>query len=147
MAATFLKLPDAILIPILQDIIDNGWGNGGPGNMSVGLYASPHVPAAGDVAATYTAIEAAFPGYVRLLIATAAWGAPTLTLHQASSLATLCTFAYALSAGPSVQAYGYFVLNPGLALAWAQLFPAPVTFALPGDRYSFTPQFSYLSQH
>ena len=147
MAATYLKVPNGILVPILTDIINNGWGNAGPGNMQVGLYASNYTPAPTDTALTYTAIEASFNGYARNVLATSLWGAPSLIGNGAYALGPPCLWTAGLVAFTAQTVYGYFVLNPAGALAWAQLLPSPVVIALPGDSLSLTPQYSYLSQH
>ena len=147
MASTYLIVPTGILPAILADIINNGWGNAGPGNMEVGLFTGPTVPAHTDNAATYLAIEAAFSGYARNLLATALWGAPSIIGAGAYAVGPPVLFTRGLVAGPPVICTGYFVLNPSGALAWAQKFPQPYTVALPGDSVAFTPQYSYLSQH
>lgn len=147
MPATFLKVPNAILVDILTDIIRNAWGNAGPGNMSVCLYQGNHIPAAGDTAATYTSIEATFNGYVRVMINSAVWPAPTLIGNGAFTLAPACTYTHSLVFDAGNTIWGYFVLNPAGNLAWAQLLPVPIPVLLPGNLVTFQPQYSYLSQH
>jgi hypothetical protein len=144
---SFLKVFNQPLPFILQDIITNCWGSAGPGNIQFCLFNAVHAPLPMDTAATYNAIECAFPGYARQIVASAAWGAPFLSLDTALSLGPPVQFVRGIGVQAPSNVYGYYVLQEGGNIIWAQAFDTPVPIVNPGDTVLFAPQFSFLSQH
>ena len=147
MAGTFLQVNNGALARMLADILANGFGNGGPGDPSIGLYTSPYAPAPADTIATYAAIEAAWSGYARALAPLVGWTGPTIIGNGAYVLGVSTTWTRGLVAGGPATVYGYFVVTASGDLAWAQELPAPIPVNNPGDSFPLTPQYSYLSQH
>jgi hypothetical protein len=144
---SFLKVPNQPLPFILADIIANCWGNGAPGNIQLCLFNAVHAPLPMDTAATYNAIECTFPGYARQVVASAAWGAPFISLNTALSLGPGVTFVRGIGVQAPSTVNGYYVLQAGGNIIWAQQFDTAVPIVNPGDTVLFVPQFSFLSQH
>ena len=123
-------------------------------NWTLCLYVADLAQAETDTAATYTAHEAAFPGYARRTlfkgIAADKWSAPVLkppsgtppwssrTLVAHSQYQTPQTW---VSAGgtPTQTVYGYFLLGSlSNKLIWAEAFDVPAVMTL-ASNLTFTP--------
>jgi hypothetical protein len=124
-------------IVALTRVLQGGTAN----NYNLRLFSSPHVPAAGDTAATYTPIEANFTGYVvgtGKLLTAANWGAPTIVGGIASSTYTGPAQTWT-NTGAAQTIYGYFVTdNVTTALLWAEQFASARTLNT-NDTLNLTP--------
>jgi hypothetical protein len=127
-----LKVPNIGELTLL-DLLTANWGT-----LDCGLFKSMHTPADGDTLATYTAIEADFPGYARQQIQN--WlAASTDGTGRALSVADVVTFTRGAGGAPQ-NIYGYFVVDAAGNLLWAELDPnAPVAINNPGNTYSILP--------
>lgn len=106
------------------------------------LFKSNTTPAAGDTAGTYT--EATFPGYASQSVGT--FGASTVASSTATATAAQNTFTRS-STGTTENIYGYYVLDSGGNLLWAERDPAaPIAMTNSGDSYLITPKFTYKSE-
>lgn len=115
------------------------------------LFVSNITPAETDVAATYTAIEAAFTGYARkpLLrqVGAGHWAAPTSgspsgswSAETAVAKSTYATQTWT-NTGSTVTVYGYFYLGATSGkLIFCELFPSAYTLNT-GDSLSVVPPF------
>jgi hypothetical protein len=133
-----LKVVDGGLTKILDKLM-TAYGS----TLTIKLFKSNTTPAAGDTAGTYT--EADFPGYASQTITT--WGAATIASSVATSTAEQKTFTRS-STGTVQNIYGYFVLDSGGNLLWAERDPsAPIALTNSGDAYLVTPKFTEESKY
>jgi hypothetical protein len=111
----------------------------------MGLFMGNVVPADGDALATYTAVEATFPGYARVDLAN--WlAAADDGAGRARTLADLITFTRGAGGAPQ-NIYGYFVFDATPTLLWAERHPsAPVIMAILGDMFRVNPAFTLRSE-
>lgn len=106
-------------------------------NYNLRLFSTGHVPAAGDTAATYVAIEATFTGYVAKALAAASFGAPSIVGGVASS--TYTSAQTWTNTGVAQTIYGYFITDATTgALMWSEQFGASRTLNT-NDTLSITP--------
>lgn len=107
-------------------------------DLTLKLYKSNTTPGETDTAGTYT--EADFTGYSAAVIDKDDWtitpGAPTSAVNLQKTFTS--------SADQSTQQiYGYFVVDGGGVLMWAERFPAgPYPIANNGDNVKVTPRFT-----
>lgn len=113
--------------------------------LSMGLFVSDYTPADGDNLATYTAIEATFPGYARVDLT--GWTFPAADgAGRARTAAALVTFTRTVTGSPQFV-WGYFVTEPGGTLLWAERHPAPpVRMELAADVFRVNPAFTLRSE-
>jgi hypothetical protein len=132
-----LKIVDGGISKMLDKLL-TAYGN----TLVLKLFKSNTTPAAGDTAATYT--EADFPGYAASNCTN--WTASTVASSVATSSADQKTFSRS-STGTAQNIYGYFVLDSGGNLLFAERDPsAPIPLTNSGDAYLVTPKFTYQSQ-
>lgn len=134
-----LLVPDVGELTLLNYLKDN-WGT-----LVIGLFKSNITPADGDTNATYIAAEADFPGYARQNLAN--WiNAVSDGGGRALTVPDLITFTR--NAGGAAQSvYGYFVMDAGPDLLWAERDPnAPHAMDLAGDEYVILPVLTLRSQ-
>jgi hypothetical protein len=134
-----LKVPNVGEVKLL-DVLRLNWGT-----LDMGLFKAMHTPADLDTLATYVAIEADFPGYARQAIAN--WQLPvTDGTGRASTIADAVTFTRGVGGLPQ-SIFGYFVVDAGGILLWAELDPnAPVPINNPGNTYSVLPALTKRSE-
>lgn len=100
------------------------------------LFTTNIIPAKTDVAGDYTPSEATFTGYGRITIAS--WGTPATVANVCKTVGPLCVFTR--SGGAVEDVYGYFVLDAGNVLLWAESFPGgPVAMASIGQTLGIIP--------
>lgn len=122
------------------DAIRTSYGN----TLTLALFVSNIVPSKSDVAATYTAHEASFGNYARQAITT--WGSVGVASHAAGMQATPRTFTR--TGGATESVYGYFVLDAGGLLQFAEAFPAgPVVMSGAGQTLTVVPVMSDESKY
>jgi hypothetical protein len=103
-------------------------------------YAFAHAPAAGDLAADYTAIESAFGGYSPITIDD--WAAPVLEGHVAVTRGGIRSWTYDGTIPPE-SVWGIFVLDSGGDLAYAEASPmGGVLLNMAGQSFPYRPVFS-----
>jgi hypothetical protein len=114
--------------------------------VKIGLYKSNYTPQDTDTLATYTAIEADFPGYARL--ETLNWSAAGS--DGAGRQFTKADFAIFTrsSTGAAQNIYGYFVYQDATGdLLWAELDPAaPKVVTNAGDAIAIRPKLTDRSE-
>lgn len=107
-------------------------------NLFLRLYSNDVTPAETDTAATFTQVTGG--GYAAITLALGSWvitpGAPTIALY------TQQTFTFTGATGAPSTIYGYYVVNAGGFLRWAERFPgANVPFApISGSIIRITPR-------
>jgi hypothetical protein len=133
-----LKVPFAGSLKLLTAIITS--------SLSTAIlrsYSNNHVPADGDVAATYT--ENTYPGYAG--IALNAWSIPAL---DGSNKASTNMPSQVWTGGAIItpqNIYGVYVTDAGGNLLYAELNPAGVvSMAVAGQTYAYTPVFTLKSE-
>jgi hypothetical protein len=128
------KIPDAAALLYLQALISSGLYTGA----QVGLYAANHTPVAGDMAATYTAIEASFGGYARQALGVPS--APVMAGGRATTTFGPPNAWSSTGGGAATQIYGAFVLDASGRLLWAELDPnGPYDMGTAGHAYGYSP--------
>lgn len=115
-------------------------------NIEVGLYASAHTPAAADVLSDYTAIEATFPNYARIVPVNWTAAIPD-GAGRATTMADFCLFVRGAGGSPE-DIFGYFVVDTtGPELLWAEEDPnAPVAVNINGATYAVRPRLTLRSE-
>lgn len=145
-----LLIPDAGELKLLTDLLSAGE------NWSLGLFTSNITPAESDVAATYTAAEAAGAWYARKTLtrsisgstwATTASGAPSGSWSAESAVAKSSYNAASPQSwtvsGAGATVYGYFVLGATSGtLLFAEKFAASRILQV-GDTLNVTPTFEF----
>jgi hypothetical protein len=120
---------------ILADVLGAAY-NGGP--YVIRLFQNDHTPDPADVLADYT--EADFSGYAELDLD--GWAAAVTVSGRAQIVATLKVWTHSAGAVDN-DIYGYYVVNAGGALVWAERDPnAPVTVDTAGQEYNVLPRFT-----
>jgi hypothetical protein len=100
------------------------------------LYAAPHAPAVGDVAADL--IECAFVGYAPQALGP--WGVPYEDgAGRAVMDGPVRTFRCTV-ASPGQQAAGYYVIDAGGQLLWSEAAAAPAAMAAAGATFRVLPR-------
>lgn len=133
------KIPTAAALKQL-DALRADYENG----LWAGLFAADYVPADGDTAATYAAIEASFPGYSRKPITN--WTDPATVAGRAQMQADLMQWTCEATSGDD-EVFGIFVLDGTGALRWAERDPgAPVRMSVENDTYFVVPVDTYKSE-
>lgn len=107
------------------------------------LFVSSHTPIAGDTLGTYTSIEASTGGYARQSWIPSAWSGG-IVANQAVYNAPAVTFSFsALAAGLNIDGIFMIVIDAASTafLGGASLFGSPLTVAVTGSVFAFTPTF------
>jgi len=144
--ATYLKLPNSILVELLTIWIGAVWG-AGSSVIAVHLYKSAYTPAPDDVLADYSSIEADFGGYSSQTLDTVDWTDPVLDGDVAITYAQPLVF-IATGASLPQTIYGYYVTNGGnTKLLWAQEFEDAVVLTNPDDYVLLNLVFDLASEH
>jgi len=114
----------------------------GAENYTLKLFASAHVPAAGDVEATLDAIEASFTGYTAKTLLPGSWGAPAVVGGIASSTYSGAPQTWTNGGAAPQTIYGYYVVGATSGtLFWEEAFSTPRTLNQ-GDTLNLTPVFT-----
>jgi hypothetical protein len=105
------------------------------------LFQNNHVPAVGDVNANYT--EATFSGYASVALGT--WNPAFLNgSNQGEIDAAPATFTHNAGATTNLI-YGAYVTDNAGDVIYAERFGAPISMALNGDTFTYTPRFTAVS--
>lgn len=111
-------------------------------NTFLKLFINNHTPVRGDVAADYT--EATFGGYAQYTLSS--WGAPALTADF-HALITEIVRTFVCTGAPFTNVvFGYYVVDGGGALLWAELAPASFAVDAINKAYTVIPQFTFTSE-
>lgn len=106
------------------------------GTLTVCLYQSNTTPTVSSTAGSFT--ESTFSGYSRKTIAYSDWSSPTMV----SGVAVVAAPDLSWTSTSSQSCYGYYVLDSGGTLLWAELFPSAQTLTN-GSVITVTPQFTF----
>lgn len=135
-----LKVPDVGEIRLLNTLA-TAWGN----TLKCRLYTGLKVPADGDVLADYTAIEADFSGYAQAdmnnpVVAGAVDGNGRANMEWDE-------VSFTHNGGPTNNTVtGYFVVDAGGNLLWAERFTQEVQQDANGKQVRFVPAFDLNSR-
>jgi hypothetical protein len=106
------------------------------------LFKNDYTPVDGSSVGNF--VEADFDGYASQGIA--AWGAPIAVGPRGQIQSASNTFTKAAGVVPN-DIYGYYVLDGGGSLLWAERDPAaPIPIHNAGDKYIITPTFTLKSE-
>lgn len=130
-----LFLPNQGIVRLL-DVLRLNWGQ-----LKVGLFLADRDPGDADTVADYQAMEASFPGYARQNLVS--WTPALLIVDEfARTEADFVTWVRGMGAG-SQTIFGYFVVDPGGGLLWAENRPfAPMVMDTVGQTLTFMPRFA-----
>jgi hypothetical protein len=104
------------------------------GNLTLKLYVNDVTPGDSDTAGTYT--EMSTQGYAAKTLTAGSW--TVLATSAALALYAEQTWTFD-GTGGSTTVYGYFVVEAGGVLLWAERFGAPITIVDNGDDIAVTP--------
>jgi len=105
------------------------------------LFVANHTPVAGDVAATYLAIEAAFGGYAPQTLNS--WTPAAINAGGAAETEETVRTFLATGAGLPETVFGVFVLDLAGDLVYADKFATGgITLAAAGQTVSYLPKFT-----
>jgi len=128
------------LADVGADVILGTFFNSSPalGNLTLKLFTNNVTPADTDTAGTYT--EASGGGYSAITLTNGSW---TLTVGDDPSDVVYAqqTFTFTGALSGSATVYGYFVVNAGGTLLWAEQLGASFQPANNGDTLKITPKF------
>lgn len=113
-------------------------GKTSPGTLTLKLYVNDIVPADGDTASTYTEFGAV-QGYTSKSLVPANW---TIAQSGGKAEATYAQQTWSFTGGTPVTVYGYFVVDAGGVLRWAERFSASKVVQFNGDQILITPKFT-----
>lgn len=126
--------PDGSLVEELDDLKTNKY-NGA----ELCAFVSNHTPVHGDVAATYTAIEATFGGYSRITLNS--WSAAYVNASLEAQIDEAVRTWTATGSGLPQTIYGIFILSAGGTLLYVELNPTGgVTLSAAGHSFPYTPK-------
>lgn len=132
-----LKVPTDAALLLLADLI-TAFG----AVYEIHLFQNNHTPADGDTTGAYT--DATYTGYGPATIAT--WTGPTTVSGRATTYGPATVFVVgAVGVGNSI--YGYYILDGGGALRWAERdAAAPIDMTTTGRTYTVTPVLTLKSE-
>lgn len=111
-------------------------------NTYLKLFQNNHTPVRGDTAASYT--EATFGGYAQITLNS--WGAASLTADFHALLTEIVRTFVCTGAPFTNTIYGYYIVDGGGNLLWAELAPASFNVDAINKAYSVIPQFTLTSE-
>jgi hypothetical protein len=127
----------------LKKICDTGLSLIGAGNGHIGLFTNNHAPVEADVIGNY--VEPTAGWYARQALGN--WPASSYVLPNATSVNAPITWTDTGGIGSNATVYGYFIVDAGGVLMWAELDPAgPFTLSAAGYTYTVTPTFDTENQ-
>lgn len=117
-------------------------GLGPPGTWTIKLFSNNATISAATVLSDLT--EATFSGYAAINLSGLAVDASLDAFNRAVATWNPATWTKSGVTGNTI--YGYYVIQPGPALMWAEKFDFPIPMTTDGAYLVITPRFTYTSQ-
>ncbi len=130
----------ALYIPDVGEVAlwKRALGQATNGNMTLKLYVNDYTPVAGSTAANFT--EMSTLGYAAKTLTAGSWVVTTIS-NVASG--TYAQQTWTFTAGTAVIVYGYYIIEAGGVVCYAERFSSSQTVQYTGDAISITPVITF----